>query len=248
MPQLYNPEHTPAQNAETLKANPYPGRLLVMGYAGGVAVQAYAIMGRREGSRNRIFVEEDGIVSTEVFDTSAQTGDPALTIYDAMRRRGSTHVVSNGDQTSTVMQHLRSGSTFEKAMEDRVYEPDEPHYTPRISGYIDTDDLQDTRFGISIIRKKTPRYDWPVRKLFTEHSPEITLESGVGYSVHTYKGDGNPLPTYDERPFTMPVEDTAESMAQLLWDSLDDENRVSVAAKVFTPTSQEVHIINGHQR
>ena len=48
-------------NLEALSANPYPGRGIILGCSpnGESLVQVYWIMGRSEGSRNRIFVEED---------------------------------------------------------------------------------------------------------------------------------------------------------------------------------------------
>lgn len=247
MSRLYSPENKPHKNLEILAANPYPGRFIVIGKAGGVAVQAYAIMGRSEGSRNRVLVEQDGIVSTDVFDKSQPVGDPSLTIYEAVRQEGAVHIVSNGRQTTTAAEHLRDGKTFQDAMETHTYEPDDPNFTPRISGFIDTEaDLHDRpAIGISIIRKIAVS-NLPVRDLFTDYFPDHNLGSGIGMAVHTYKGDGSPLPTFDEAPFRMPVEDTAEGMAQLLWDNLNEENRVAVAAKVIAPTGQDIFIINRH--
>lgn len=251
---LYNPENTPEQNLEVLSKNPYPGRLLVMGYVGDAAVQAYAVEGRSEGSRNRILVEKEGVVSTEVFDMSKQVGDPALTLYRAMDFVNSCHVVSNGNQTTTAIEHFSQSNSFEEAMATREYEPDAPNFTPRISGYINidpfTEDMSDVgyepRFGISVIRK-IPVSKLAVRSFFTEYTPKIKLSSGIGYAVHTYEGDDNPLPPFDEAPFAIPIEDTAQGMAKLLWKNLDAKNRVAVVAKVFTPTSQEIFIINRHK-
>jgi len=247
---MYSANSTPMQNLETLSRHPYPGRFLVMGYAGDVAVQAYAIGGRSEGSKNRIFVLEDNIVSTEVFDTSKSIPDPTLTIYDAMRSvHQTTHVVSNGNQTDTVMQYLRSGSTFEAAMKLRHYEPDEPNYTPRISGFIDTArDPEDGGFAISVIRKA----DLTPKSIHDYHSESLApFESGVGYAVHTYRGetgDGRLL-SFNERPFKLPLEDTAESMAKLVWASLNADTRAAVVAKVISATGEiDFHIINQHER
>ncbi len=245
MSRLYSPENTPGENLEILARNPYIGRILVEGFAGGVAVQAYGIEGRSDGSRNRVQVSQGGLVSTEVFETSKPVGDPELTIYDSMQQRGSVHIVSNGNQTSTAIQYLRCGKTFEEAMLSRLFEPDEPNFTPRISGYIDLYPTDQPRLNISVIRKDRST-GTAVHSFYPDYYPENNLESGVGYAVHTYKGNGDPLPSFDEEPFKIPIEDTAKGMAQLLWNNLDRENRVSVVGKVFTPTSREIYIINRH--
>ncbi|MGI9027811.1 MAG: IMP cyclohydrolase [Candidatus Saccharimonadales bacterium] len=246
---LYQPENTPQANLEILAANSYLGRFFVQGFfmqepGDKVYVQAYGLEGRSEGSRNRTLQQnEDGSVSTKVFDMAKQVGDPALTLYRAMDSVNGIHVVSNGNQTTTAIEYLRQGKSFEEAINTRDYEPDEPNYTPRISGYIDA---EQSKFGISIIRKLAVSR-LAVRTLFTEQSPEIELTPEVGYAVHTYQGDGNPLPPFDEAPFKLPLRDTAQTMAELMWDNLDTNNRVAVAAKVFTSTSQDIFIINRHE-
>lgn len=250
MVRIYKPENSPEQNLEILANNPYPGRVLAQGFIGDVAVQACAIMGRSPDSRNRIYTEEDGIVSTEVFDKSKPAKDPALTIYDAMRRTGDFHVVSNGDQTSTAIQHLRAGSTFEDAMKSRRYEPDAPNFTPRITGFIDLRNLTAERVaaaGISVIRK-LPVSDLALHTFFNYYNLSgFAQRSGGGRAVHTYQRNDDPLPSFKEEPFSIPLRDNASEMARLLWNNLDKDNRVAVAAKVFTRDDHDIHIINAHQ-
>lgn len=246
----------PEGNLEVLAANPYPGRLLVAGFAGETIVQAYAVEGRSEPSQNRILVEQDNIVSTEVFDKTQSVGDRALTIYDAMRSIGGVHVVSNGDQTNTVAQYLRSGGSFAEAMDARDHEPDAPNFTPRISAYILGYDR--AHFGISVISRdpaaEDPKELVSQRRLYTADSLEIDLTQAenVGYAVHTYArdpGDGQPLVSFDEAPFLVPVEPVAQDMAEVLWENLDPKNRVSVAAKTINPDGTiDIHIINRHQQ
>lgn len=256
MPRLYNIHHTPEQNLEILAENYYPGRFLAVGFCpNGDAAQLYAIGGRSEGSKNRVLVEEDNIVSTEVFDPNKSVGDPTLTIYDAMRRYRDVHVVSNGDQTSTAIQYMRCGKTFFEAMESRDYEPDSPNYTPRISGFIDMHSNEESKpvMGISVIRKVAVS-DLAIRNTFSEtaESPEekLQLENGLGYAVHTYLGDGKPLPSYDEAPFTIPIQRDAKENAEMLWENLNPETRVAVVAKTISAATleSEFHIINLHKR
>src|SRR5688572_29500433 len=112
---IYNPENSPQENLEQIRDNPYLGRLFVQGFVGDVAVQAYMIQGRRESSQNRALREESEVVYSEVFDLTKDMGDPATTIYDALRGRRSHHVVSNGTQIDRVIQYLSARRSFEEA-------------------------------------------------------------------------------------------------------------------------------------
>ena len=236
----YSPTNTPEQNLSLLADNPYPGRLLVVGFAGEAAVLAYAVQGRSEGSRNRRLVVQDNIASTEIANTSLTVGDPELTIYDAMRRVNDVEIVSNGNQTDRVVRYLRSGKTIAEALEATDHEPDKPNFTPRITGFIDGDPDDDEPFiGLSVI-SKNPEGEGSVRRLYTNkskmenavgHSPDTAK---VGWSVHTYQGEGDPLPSFDEPPFTIPVHEGARDMAEMLWENMDSSNRVAVVAKTIT--------------
>ena len=110
---------------EELTHDPYVGRGIIVGKSedGKSAVSAYFIMGRSANSRNRVFAEHDGAVFTEPFDAS-KVEDPSLIIYAAVRKIGNKLIVTNGDQTDTAVEGIRLGSTFEKALETREFEPD----------------------------------------------------------------------------------------------------------------------------
>ncbi len=243
---VYSPEIAGAkQNLEKLGENVYPGRLLVVGFFGSIAIQAYVVEGRSDDSKNRLLVGQDGIVSTETFDKSRPPKHPELTIYDAMRRVGPKYIVSNGDQTSTAIQHVRSGLTFETAMEARDYEDDEPNYTPRISAYTDIPlymeggSRDDASFAISVLRKSS-RSDRTMRRTWTDSDLEPV--DGIGYCTHTYAGDapkGVPIPSFTEAPFPVPVPGNAVEALGMLWETLDPTNVVAVAAKA-------INIDNGH--
>ncbi len=234
-----SPNNTPEQNLEILKADLYPGRMILQGIAGGVVIQASLIEGRSFDSGNRFYDEQDDIISTEVFDKSKPAKHPHLTIYDAQRRYGSVHIVSNGDQTSTAIQYLRSGRTFEEAMKSREYEDDEPNYTPRISGFMDLDPKDgQPRFGMSLIRRMptaAATQHYTKRDFWTEESPEISLVSGVGYALQTYQNaqDEGQLPSFEGAPYPLPIDDTAEGTARLLFENLRQRNFVALAVKAI---------------
>ena len=122
---------------QDLMQNVYPGRGIVIGRSadGKNAVIAYFIMGRSVNSRNRIFVEDGEGIRTQAFDPS-KVEDPSLIIYAPVRVYGDCTIVTNGDQTDTVYDGLEKGLTFEQSLRERMFEPDAPNYTPRISGLV----------------------------------------------------------------------------------------------------------------
>jgi hypothetical protein len=250
----YSPTNTPEQNLSLLANNPYPGRLLVVGFAGEAAVLAYAVQGRSEGSRNRRLIVQDNIAGTEIADTSLPVGDPELTIYDAMRRVYDVEIVSNGNQTDRVVRYLRSGKTIAQALEATDHEPDKPNFTPRITGFIDGDpDDGEPFIGISVI-SKNPKGEGSLRRLYTSQSKlehAIGLDpdgANVGWSVHTYQGEGDPLPSFDEPPFKIPVYAEAKDMAEMLWENMDRSNRVAVVAKTVTALGlTSFHVIDNNE-
>lgn len=245
---VYEAGNSPQDNLAIMAENPYHGRMLMMGYVGDIAVQAYVLEGRSDGSQNRILVNENNIISTEVDDPNGPKGDPELTIYDVMRSVHGLHMVSNGNQTDRVIQFVRSGSTFMDAMsaDATTYEPDSLH-TPRISGFIDiTPEPNQPQFGISVVRK-SPGSDEPIKAFYSEVSPEIGLRSGVGYAVHTYKGDPEVPESFDEPPFAIPIEGTAQDMLDMLVDTIQPTNRVAIVTKTIDRSGRvDYQIANEH--
>jgi len=125
---------------ELLKNNPYPGRGIVVGKD----TVYYFIMGRSVNSRNRIFaIEPDGI-RTEAHDP-ALLEDSSLIIYHPVRTMGDALVVTNGDQTDTIVE----AGDFRAGCMQREYEPDAPNFTPRISAIVNPDGS----FEMSILKR-----------------------------------------------------------------------------------------------
>ena len=46
--------------------------------------------------------------------------------------------------------------------------------------------------------------------------------------IHTYMHDGNPLPSFEGEPKLVEALDNMEEFADLLWNSLNEENKVSL--------------------
>ncbi len=196
---------------ELLRANPYPGRGIVVGRD----CVYYWIMGRSSNSRNRVFsLTEDGI-RTEAHDP-ALLEDPSLIIYHPVRRMGENLVVTNGDQTDTIVER----HDFRAGCMAREFEPDAPNYTPRISAVV----RPDGSFEMSVLKRQAGDSGRCLRQFFCYEG----ADEGVGYLVSTYQGDGSPLPSFSGEP----VEVALPATAREVWDALDDDNKVSLYARI----------------
>lgn len=207
---------------ELLKSNAYPGRGIVLGKSadGRSAVAVYFIMGRSENSRNRVFIPTEDGIRTEAHDPAKMT-DPSLIIYHPVREAGRGLIVTNGDQTDTVRDFLLEGRTFAEALRQRTFEPDGPNYTPRISGLLSPDGS----FQLSILKSADADPACCCRYFYHYDAPL----AGEGRFIHTYRGDGDPLPSFEGEPVRVALEaDDPETLADRVWAALDPENKVSL--------------------
>ena len=216
---------------EYLKARPYPGRGILLGTdAVGGSVCAYFIMGRSENSRNRVFERTPDGIRTRAFDESKMT-DPSLIIYHPVRRTERGLIVTNGDQTDTICE----GHGFVAALRTRTFEPDAPNWTPRISGLVEPDGS----YKLSILRSADPEGARCIR-CFYEYEPE----PGKARFLSTYEGFGSPLPSFSGEPVEVCLPDrSARVLAERLWGSLDEANRVSL----YVAAHGEEIIINKYE-
>ena len=209
-----------------LSGNPYPGRGVAIGKTadGKKAIILYFIMGRSVNSRNRIFEKTEDGIRTRAFDPS-KLSDPSLIIYAPVRTCGNDTVVTNGDQTDTIRDALLVGNTFADALRTREFEPDAPNFTPRISGILHTEDGK-MAYKLSIL-KKSPYSDSCNRFFYEYENPA----NGVGHIIHTYMGDGNPIPSFLGEPVAFGVGSDLQSIADGVWNALNIDNKVSLFAR-----------------
>ena len=209
---------------ELLSANPYPGRGILLGRSGdGRAVMAYFIMGRSGNSRNRVFMEQDGGILARAFDP-ALVADSSLILYVPVRiAEGGYTIVTNGDQTNTILEALQRGGSFEEALESRTFEPDAPHFTPRISGLLRVQEGQ-MSYKLSIL-KSAGGMGESVQRFFFHYPRPLP---GEGHFIHTYLGDGNPLPSFEGEPVPVALAGDVDAFAQGLWESLNQQNKISL--------------------
>ena len=207
-----------------LKNNAYPGRGIVVGKSedGKNAVIAYFIMGRSENSINRVFVTDGEGIRTQAFDES-KLEDPSLIIYAPVRVLGNKTIVTNGDQTDTIYDMLDMQSTFEQALRTREFEPDAPNYTPRISAVLHIENGT-YNYAMSILKSNNGNPDACNRYTFAYSNPV----AGEGHFIHTYKNDGNPLPSFEGEPKLVKISNDIDEFGDMVWNSLNEDNKVSL--------------------
>lgn len=225
-----------------LSATSYPGRGIVLGKSadGKYAVAAYFIMGRSENSRNRVFVKDGEGIRTQAFDPSKMK-DPSLIIYAPVRVLGNKTIVTNGDQTDTIYENMDKQMTFEQSLRCREFEPDAPNFTPRISGIMHVENGE-YNFAMSILKSDNGDSASCNRFTFAYNNPK----SGAGRFIHTYMGDGNPLPSFEGEPELVEIKGNIDDFAKLVWNNLNEDNKVSLFVRFIEIASgkYEDRIIN----
>lgn len=225
-----------------LQGNSYPGRGIIIGRSedGSKAVTAYFIMGRSSNSRNRIFAEEGEGIRTQAFDES-KLEDPSLIIYAPVRVLGNKTIVTNGDQTDTIYEGMDKQLTFEQSLRCREFEPDGPNFTPRISGIMHIENGK-YNYAMSILKSNNGNPESCSRFTFAYENPA----AGEGHFIHTYKCDGAPLPSFEGEPKLIGIPDDMDAFADTLWNSLNEENKVSLFVRYIdiATGNYETKIIN----
>ena len=229
--------------SEILKTNAYPGRGIVIGKSadGKKAVTAYFIMGRSVNSRNRVFTATEDGIKTEAFDPS-KLSDPHLIIYSPVRVLGNKTIVTNGDQTDTIYVNMDKQQTFEMSLRGREFEDDAPNYTPRISGILHVENGT-FNYAMSILKSADGNPESCERHTFSYTNPI----AGDGRFIHTYMGDGNPLPSFEGEPEKIGIDaEDIDSFTDMLWTSLNEENKVSLYVKFIDIATgeAETRIVN----
>lgn len=224
---------------ELVKDNSYVGRGIILGKSKDEknAVVAYFIMGRSENSRNRVFVENGSEVIIKPFDES-KVEDPSLIIYSPIRKYENKLIVTNGNQTDTIYEHLEKGSTFEEALNTRCFEPDAPNFTPRISGMINFEN-NDFTYKMSILKSADKEGSSCNRYTYSYNSLP-----GLGHFIHTYMGDGNPIPTFMGEPERVEIPNDINEFVNDIWTNLNSDNKISLYVRYINlETNEEQNVM-----
>ena len=205
-----------------LSGNEYPGRGICIGVTpdGKQVLIGYFIMGRSANSRNRVFAPIEGGIETRAADP-AKLEDPHLIIYNPVLTLGDEHIVTNGDQTNTIYEAIQQGGSFESGLRTRTFEDDGPNWTPRISGIVNA---HSGAYKLSILKSADGNGD-SVQRYFFEYGQPV---AGEGHFISTYKCNGSPIPSFEGEPLRVAMPDSATAFAQMLWTSLNEDNKVSL--------------------
>ncbi|MHB8139015.1 MAG: IMP cyclohydrolase [Smithellaceae bacterium] len=233
---------------EYLAGNEYPGRGICIGKTAGgnKAMIAYFIMGRSTNSRNRVFDPIDGGIRTRAADPSKMT-DPHLIIYNPVLTIDKTTIVTNGDQTDTIRDFMFRkefpGFSFESALSTRTFEDDKPNWTPRISGVVD---MHTGAYKLNILKSDAGNEN-SVQRITFDYSQPLP---GEGHFISTYRCNGNPIPSFEGEPLSVDLdEEDANEYAGKLWESLNEDNKVSLFVRAIDLKTQayEDVIINKYK-
>lgn len=220
-----------------LSSNEYWGRGVMIGTVGRKIAVAYFIMGRSENSRNRYFYQEDNNIAIAPYDPE-KLEDPTLIIYYPIKTCGEHLIVTNGDQTDTVEEFLQNGKTFEEGLRTREFEPDAPHFTPRISGIVDVN----SGFSKLSILKNIDGLGKECGRYFYEYAPV----SGTARFIHTYEGNDTPLPTFEGEPWKVVIPEDLDEFTGQIWNHLNSDNKISLCTMMIDMDTQErdIRILN----
>lgn len=216
-----------AHNFVRLGSNGYPGRGFVCGLSecGRRLLQVYWITARSDENRDRMLVADGARVLVEPKDPNVRVKKPSLIFYNAMDRYNGVHVVTNGDHTDTIIQHLRENRAIGLSLQNRTYEEDE-HATPRIAAiaWLEGKNLELR----TLLLRKNRQTDECVRTL--ESSSNV--QPGTGLCMTTYLDNGaSPLPSFIGPAYWMPLAGSEEDLILGYWDILPLEHRVAIVLK-----------------
>ena len=92
------------------------------------------------------------------------------------------------------------------------------------SGIIKTTDNDDFNYAMSILKSDNGNPDSCLRFTFSYKNPI----AGEGRFIHTYMGDGSPLPSFEGEPKLVGIPNSIDEFTNGLWTSLNEDNKVSL--------------------
>ena len=82
-------------------------------------------------------------------------------------------------------------------------------------------------------------------RYFYEYSNPL---AGQGHLIHTYRQDGNPIPSFEGEPALVEISGDIGSFTDMLWESLNADNKVSLFTRfIHVKTGEtQTRIVNKH--
>ncbi|MGI6664553.1 MAG: IMP cyclohydrolase [Christensenellaceae bacterium] len=226
------------ENFLCLQNAAYPGRCLLMGLTpdGQHFVQLYITMGRSENSKKRRLVQEDGVVKTVPLCSEDTMQHKALLIYTIAAQVENNYVVTNGEQTDTILAYLQAGKSFAAALRTWQHENDAPIFTPRISG-VYYGGQKKNPYTISLIKPSICSAQ-ASDHFFYEYDDAY---AGLGHAVTTYDLDApQACAPFMGEPFLLPIYNDMEEMAQTYWNAIGAQLRVGLYIRFVHTTEDTV--------
>ena len=78
-------------------------------------------------------------------------------------------------------------------------------------------------YRLSILKSDAGDPEAPQR-FFYEYTPR----AGVGHFIHTYRCDGNPIPSFEGEPEKVALAGDIDALPESVWNSLNPDNKVSL--------------------
>ena len=100
-------------------------------------------------------------------------------------------------------------------------------------------------YAMSILKSNNGDPSSCLRFTFAYEKPA----AGEGRFIHTYKHDGSPLPSFEGEPKPVAIEGDIDQFTEMVWDSLNEENKVSLFVRYIDIASgtYETRIVNKNQ-
>ena len=73
--------------------------------------------------------------------------------------------------------------------------------------------------------------------------------AGEGHFIHTYSGDGDPIPSFEGEPERVEIGNAIDTVTNDLWNSLNEDNKVSLFVRFIDLETgdYETRIVNKNQ-
>ncbi|MFC3847302.1 IMP cyclohydrolase [Helicobacter baculiformis] len=224
---------------QVLQTQRYFGRGILVGTAPDSphVFLGYFLMGRSMQSQNRYFTLEGNNVQI-AFLQPELVEDDSLILYPPLVHCNSQIIISNGSQTNTILQSLGAQQSFIQALRTQKFEPDAPHFTPRISALVNLH-AQGFSYQMSLIKALHGVKHTACARYFYEYE---NLQ-GVGHFIHTYAHDAHPLPSFNGEPKSILMPSSLQELGMLVWEGLDAEYKVALCVQSLHWLTHEVQTL-----
>lgn len=110
----------------------------------------------------------------------------------------------------------------------RTFEDDAPNFTPRISGVVEAGEGK-ASYKLSILKSDNGDESSVQRFFFDYCQPK----AGVGHFIHTYRCNGNPIPSFEGEPERVSIAGDIDEITRNVWESLNQDNKVSLFVRTI---------------